>query len=139
MTSLAVPGCRLIDFPLRGDDRGSLVAYEAATGLPFAIARAYTVFATTAGTRRGFHAHRSLNQMAVAVAGACSMLIDDGAARDELRLDRPDRALTIPPMVWHEMFDFTPDCVLLVLADAAYSEVDYIRRYEDFLAARPAA
>ena len=138
MTPIAVPGCRLIEFPVRGDDRGSLVAYEAATGLPFAIARAYTVFGTTVGTRRGYHAHRSLNQIAVAVAGACSMLIDDGAIRGELRLDRPDRALTIPPMVWHEMFDFTPDCVLLVLADAAYAEVDYVRRYDDFLAARAA-
>ena len=35
-------------------------------------------------------------------------------------------------MIWREMFDFTPDCVLLVLANKIYDPADYIREYEEF-------
>jgi len=128
------PGCRLIDLPVRGDERGLLVPFEAERSVPFPIRRVYTVFATLPGVRRGFHAHRALNQMAVAVAGACTMVLDNGRGRTAVRLDRPDQGLTLPPMVWHEMEDFTPDCVLMVLADAPYDEADYIRSYPEFLA-----
>lgn len=126
-------GCRLIPLALRGDDRGRLVAIEGSSEVPFDIARVYYVFATTTGVTRGLHAHRALRQMAVAVAGSCTMLLDDGRARVDVRLDDPATGLTLPPMVWHEMSDFSPDCVLMVVADAAYDEADYIRDYGEFL------
>ena len=134
MTNDLPPGCRLIPFSVRGDERGRLVAIEAASDVPFAIARVYYVYATTPGTTRGLHAHRALNQLAVAVAGSCTMLLDDGAQRVSVRLDDPAVGLTLPPMVWHEMSDFSADCVLTVLADAAYDEADYIRDYNEFSA-----
>ena len=134
MTDRLPQGCRLIPLALRGDERGRLVAIEGLRDVPFAIARVYHVYATTPGTTRGLHAHRALNQFAVAVAGSCTMLLDDGTARVEVRLDDPATGLTMPPMVWHEMNDFSPDCVLMVLADAAYDEADYIRDYDQFLA-----
>ena len=134
MTDTLPPGCRLIPLAVKGDERGRLVAIEEHYDIPFAIARVYYVFATTVGVTRGLHAHRALNQLAVAVAGSCTMLLDDGASRLEMRLDDPASGLTLPPMVWHEMSDFSPDCVLLVLADAAYDETDYIRDYAEFLA-----
>lgn len=134
MTIALPPGCRLIPLTVRGDERGRLVAIEANKDVPFAIARVYHVYATTPGTTRGLHAHRALHQAAVAVAGSCTMLLDDGASRVEVRLDDPATGLTLPPMVWHEMKDFSPDCVLMVLADAAYDEADYIRDYDQFLA-----
>ena len=62
------------------------------------------------------------------------MLLDDGAQRIEVRLDDPAVGLTLPPLVWHEMSDFSADCVLMVLADAAYDEGDYIRDYDAFIA-----
>ena len=127
-------GCRLVPLAKRGDERGRLVAIEGASDVPFAIARVYYVYATTPGVTRGLHAHRALNQLAVAVAGSCTMLLDDGARRIEVRLDDPAVGLTLPPMVWHKMSDFSADCVLMVLADAAYDEADYIRDYDDFLA-----
>jgi hypothetical protein len=37
--------------------------------------------------------------------------------------------------MWREMHDFSADCVLLVLASAEYDESDYIRNYDDFIAA----
>ena len=124
----------MIPLAVRGDARGSLVAIENHHDIPFAIARVYYVYATKPGVTRGLHAHRALNQVAVAVAGSCTMLLDDGARRIEVRLDNPAVGLTLPPMIWHEMSDFSTDCVLMVLADAAYDEADYIRDYGDFLA-----
>ena len=134
MTDELLTGCRLVPLAVRGDDRGSLVAIEGGRDVPFAIARVYYVYATTPGVTRGLHAHRALNQLAVAVAGSCTMLLDDGVGRVEVRLDDPATGLTLPPMVWHEMSDFTPGCVLMVLADAAYDESDYVRDYDEFLA-----
>ena len=134
MTDDLLPGCRLVPLAVRGDARGSLVAIEGMSDIPFAIARVYYVYATKPGVTRGLHAHRALHQMAVAVAGSCTMLLDDGARRIEVRLDDPAVGLTLPPMVWHEMSDFSADCVLMVLADAAYDEADYIRDYGEFLA-----
>ena len=119
---------------MRGDARGQLVAIEGEREVPFAIARVYYVYATSPKTVRGLHAHRTLEQVAVAVAGSCTMLLDDGQHRVSVRLDDPASALTLPPMVWHEMSDFSPDCVLMALASAAYDEADYIRDYAEFSA-----
>ena len=134
MIDEVLPGCRLIPFAPRGDERGRLVAIEGASDVPFAIARVYYVYATVTGVTRGLHAHRALNQLAVAVAGSCTMLLDDGARRMTVRLDDPAVGLTMGPMIWREMSDFSADCVLMVLADAAYDECDYIRDYGEFLA-----
>jgi dTDP-4-dehydrorhamnose 3,5-epimerase-like enzyme len=126
-------GCKLQTLTLRGDDRGSLIALEGGSDVPFDIARVYYVFGTREGVDRGFHAHLALRQLAVAVSGACTMVLDDGKRRVEVRLDSPTLGLSIPPMVWHEMRQFTPDCVLLVFADAPYDEADYIRDHDRFL------
>ena len=133
MTNDLPSGCRLIPLSARGDDRGLLVAIEGLSDVPFAIARVYYVYATTPGTTRGLHAHRALNQLAVAVAGSCTMLLDDGTKRVSVRLDDPAVGLTLGAMVWREMSDFSADCVLMVLADAVYDEADYIRDYDEFL------
>jgi dTDP-4-dehydrorhamnose 3,5-epimerase-like enzyme len=122
MTKLA----NLLDLKLRGDDRGSLVAIEGRRNIPFDIARVYYIFGTKPGVERGFHAHRRLDQYAISVSGSCTILLDDGTERLELRLDRPDQALRLGPMIWHEMRDFSPECVLMVVADDVYEESDYI-------------
>lgn len=134
MTDTLPHGCRLIPLTARGDDRGLLVAIEGRIDVPFTIARVYHVYATMPGVVRGLHAHRALQQMAVAVQGSCTMLLDDGEKRVSLRMDDPAVGLTLPPMVWHEMSEFSDDCVLMVLADAAYDENDYVREYDKFLA-----
>lgn len=126
-------GCTLVALTARGDERGSLIAIEQSRDVPFAIARVYYLFGTREGVTRGLHAHRALRQFAVAVSGSCTILLDDGVRRDTLRLDDPSVGLILPPMVWHEMSDFSADCVLMVLADAPYDEADYIRDYDRFL------
>lgn len=126
-------GCLFLPFSPKGDERGSLVAIEEGRDVPFPIARAYYLYGTREGVTRGLHAHRQLRQVAVAVAGSCAMLLDDGRARTTVLLNDPAAGLLLEPMVWHEMSDFTDDCVLLVLADAPYDEADYIRDYQQFL------
>jgi len=39
----------------------------------------------------------------------------------------------IEDLTWREMYDFSPDCVLMVLASEYYDESDYIRDYQEFL------
>lgn len=112
---------------IRGDERGSLIAVEAATGLPFDIGRVYHIFGTKSGVSRGFHAHANPTQWAICVSGACTMALDNSSERTEVRLDTPDKALEIGPMVWCEMHAFTPDAVLVVIASKAYDPTDYIR------------
>jgi dTDP-4-dehydrorhamnose 3,5-epimerase-like enzyme len=126
-------GYRLFDFPVRGDERGSLVALERATGVPFDIARVYFIYRTQRGVSRAFHAHRKLRQLAICVCGSCTMILDDGHERVELRLEEPNVAIEIGPMIWHELHDFSPDSVVAVLADAPYDESDYIRDHAEFV------
>lgn len=122
-----------IDFSLLGDDRGSLVALEANINIPFTIERVYYIFDTKQGVGRGFHAHKNLKQIAVCVNGKCRFVLDNGKEQQEVWLESPTKGLFIDDMVWHEMYDFSEDCVLLVLANEHYDEGDYIRDYDEFL------
>lgn len=127
---------RFIDFERRGDDLGWLIALEAERNIPFPIRRAYYIFGTLPGVRRGRHAHRKLRQVMVCLSGRCTILLDDGKTVEEVRLAGNERGLVLEPMIWHEMYDFSADCVLLVLADGWYDETDYIRDYGVFSKAR---
>jgi dTDP-4-dehydrorhamnose 3,5-epimerase-like enzyme len=126
---------RYVMFPVKGDDDGWLVAIEGQKNIPFAIKRAYYIFGTRAGVRRGRHAHRTLQQMMVCMTGSCKVLLDNGKHREEVLLASNGRGLFIDPMIWHEMYEFSSDCVLLVLADGWYEVADYIRDYGAFKAA----
>ena len=124
---------KLIKLQSHGDDRGSLVALEALTNIPFAIERVYYMFDTKIEVRRGFHAHKRLKQIAIAVRGSCKFMLDDGKETQEVCLDNPAVGLCLDPIIWHEMFDFSEDCILMVLADQVYDESDYIRDYAEFV------
>lgn len=121
-----------VEFPPLGDERGSLVVLEGNITVPFDIKRVYYIFGTCTGVSRGFHAHRALRQVAVCVTGKCRMVFDDGKERSSFWLEDPTQGVLISGMIWHEMYDFSPDCVLLVLADSLYDEKDYIRDYDLF-------
>jgi dTDP-4-dehydrorhamnose 3,5-epimerase-like enzyme len=116
-----------------GDNRGMLVALEQDGNVPFVIRRVYYIFATRHDVRRGQHAHRHLNQLAVAVRGSVTFLLDDGSGAAEVVLDDPAQGLLLGSMVWRELYDFSDDCVLMVLADHLYDPDDYITSYADFL------
>jgi dTDP-4-dehydrorhamnose 3,5-epimerase-like enzyme len=131
--SLAGEFWRLAELSVKGDDRGSLVALEMTREIPFKIARVYYIFGTQPGVVRGLHAHRQLQQFCVVVNGQLRMELDDGRKKASIILNRPDQGLFIGPGVWREMHDFSPDCVLMVLADAPHQEADYIRNKQEFI------
>lgn len=123
---------RFLDVQTKGDDRGHLVALEYKNDIPFDIKRVYYLTDTKEGVPRGFHAHRELVQVAVCVSGRCLMKLDNGRLKEEVWLDSPDKVIVIDKMIWHEMHEFSSDCVLLVLASEVYDERDYIRDYTTF-------
>ncbi|WP_391487074.1 sugar 3,4-ketoisomerase [Leclercia tamurae] len=122
----------LIPLQIHGDERGSLVSLERNSNIPFDIRRVYYIFDTENGVTRGYHAHKKLMQMAIVLKGSCDFILDDGNERVSITLNNPAQGLLINSFIWREMKNFTPDCVLMILADNEYDESDYIRDYDQF-------
>lgn len=122
-----------IDFQQHGDERGMLVALEENKEIPFKIKRVYYLYNTREGVRRGFHAHKSLQQILVCVHGSCRIMLDNGSEKGIVLLDNPYQGIFVSDNMWREMYDFSDDAVLLVLASELYNEDDYIRDYSEFL------
>lgn len=120
-------------FQPHGDERGQLVALEENKDIPFKIKRVYFLFDTKKGVVRGQHAHKSLEQILVCVHGSCKILLDNGTEKKIVPLENPYEGLYISNITWREMFDFSEDAVLMVLASELYDESDYIRDYNDYL------
>ena len=132
----AVRGVRTHVLRSAADLRGSLVAGELGEGLPFQPKRFFTVFNVPTRQARGEHAHRKLHQFLVCIRGECSLVVDDGSAREEIVLNDPRTGVYVGPMVWGVQYGFSPDAVLLVLASDEYDPGDYIRDYDEFLRLR---
>ncbi len=124
---------KIIDFQKHGDARGMLVALEENKEIPFNIKRVYYMYDTLADVRRGFHAHKHLQQILICIHGSCKIHLDDGFETAEVTLDKPFEGLYVSNNMWREMYDFSPDAVLMVLASDFYDENDYIRNYDEFL------
>ena len=120
-------------FETHGDNRGQLVAIEQQKDIPFEIKRVYYMYETGEGIRRGYHAHKNLEQILICIHGSCKILLDNGTEKEIVPLDKPNEGLYVSNNMWREMFDFSSDAVLMVLASELYDESDYIRNYEDFL------
>ena len=120
-------------FQQHGDERGQLVALEEHKDIPFEIMRVYYMYDTGEGVSRGHHAHKSLEQILICIHGSCKILLDNGEEKKIVSLEKPYEGLYIKNNIWREMYDFSPDAVLMVLASDYYKEEDYIRNYEEFL------
>lgn len=123
----------LVSFEIKGDNRGSLIALEGLLNLPFDIKRVYYIFNNKQNIRRGFHAHKTLKQILICTSGSCQILLDNAKSKQTIVLNSPDQGLYIEGLIWREMYDFSPDCVLMVLASERYDETDYIRDYNKFI------
>lgn len=119
-------------FQQHGDDRGSLVALEEFKDIPFEIKRVYYMYDTKKNVHRGFHAHKNLEQILICIHGSCNVLLDNGTEKKIISLERPYEGLYIPNNIWREMYNFSSDAVLMVLASEFYNEEDYIRDYQEF-------
>jgi len=122
------------DFHHREDEIGQLVFLEECKDVPFEVKRVYYIYGVKDGARRGFHAHKSLEQACICIHGSCKVMLDDGKERIDVVLDDPTKGLYVGNAVWREMYDFSEDAVFLVLASEYFDEQDYIRDYDQFLA-----
>lgn len=120
-------------FQQHGDERGQLVALEEFKDIPFTIKRVYYMYNTAEGVHRGFHAHKSLEQILICIHGSCKILLDNGEEKKIISLEKPYEGLYVSNIMWREIYDFSPDAVLMVLASEYYNEKDYIRNYDEFL------
>lgn len=122
---------RLIRFEEKKSDLGSLVAIQDPDAIPFAIQRVYYIYGVSSMEyRRGFHAHRDLEQVLICVSGSVKILVKTPDEEKIFHLDDPSVGLFIGKMLWREMFEFSSGAVLLVLASRKYDEKDYYRDYQ---------
>ena len=113
---------------------GNLTIAETGKHIPFPIERAYWINSLKAREAvRGKHAHKELEQVIVCVNGSFRLHLDDGTTQQDIVMDTPKIGIRLGAMLWHEMTNFSPDCVILVLASAPYKEADYIRSYDEFI------
>ena len=120
-------------FQPHGDERGQLIAVEEGKDIPFEIKRIYYMYDTVEGVVRGHHAHKTLEQILICVHGSCKIRLDNGREKKVVALEKPYEGLYVSNNMWREMYDFSSDAVLLVLASDYYKEEDYIRNYDEFL------
>ncbi len=123
---------KMIDLPVYKDNYGSLVPIEQLKDIPFEIKRVYYIYDVEDKMRRGYHSHRDLEQALICVHGSVKIMVKTPDAQEDILLDDPTKALLIGPMVWREMYDFSSDAVLLVLASELYTVSDYIRDYSQY-------
>ena len=123
---------RKLHFPDLGDERGKLVVAEGEIDIPFEIKRVFYIYGSDDSVVRGQHANRESEFVLINVAGSSKVMITDGTNKDVVELNRPMEGLYLPKMVWKEMYDFSEDSVLLVLASTHYDGSEYIRDYDEY-------
>ena len=125
--------CPVIRFNDLGDERGKLVVIEGEQAIPFEIKRVFYIYDSDSTVIRGRHANRESEFVLINVAGKSKVRITDGKEEFVVELDKPMTGVYIPRMIWKDMYDFSPDSVLLVLARTHYDGSEYIRDYDEYL------
>ena len=124
----------VVDIPVIRSERGALGVVETDIPFPFDLKRVYYLFDVPSKAVRGSHAHKSLNQLIIAIAGSFRVNLDDGTTSSQFLLSSPDEGLTVPPGYWRTLSDFSAGSAALVFASAEYDPEDYIRDFDDFQA-----
>ena len=125
--------CPILQFCDLGDERGKLVVIEGAQAIPFEIKRVFYIYDSDSTVIRGQHANRESEFILINVAGESKVRITDGKEEFIVELNKPMMGVYIPQMIWKDMYDFSSDSVLLVLASTHYDAKEYIRDYNDYL------
>lgn len=133
---LGVGGVTLHRFKFLQDPRGDLSVGEFVREIPFLPKRYFLVMNVPSDKTRGEHAHYRCHQFLVCVKGSCAVVVDDLKSRCEVQLDSPDMGVYLPPMTWGIQYKYSPDAVLMVFASDYYEAEDYIRDYDEFVAAK---
>lgn len=115
----------IIELKTITDHRGSLTVIEKI--LPFEIKRVFYIYGVSSPKIiRGGHRHKLTTQALIAVSGSCYVECNDRNEKKTFILDYPSKCLIVLPTDWHIMYNFSNDCVLLVLASHHYDPNDYI-------------
>jgi len=131
---MALEAVHMLEFPQHGDERGHLVVIEGTQDIPFPIRRVFYMYGSDPDVMRGYHANRKTEFVLINVSGRSKVKARDGLGNEvTFSLNRPHTGIYIPRMVWKEMYDFSADSVLLVLASEHFDPVEYIRSYDDFV------
>lgn len=125
--------CPILEFKDLGDERGKLVVIEGNIAVPFCIKRVFYIYESDSTVVRGQHANRESEFVLINVAGKSKVRITDGIEEIVVELVRPMMGVYIPKMIWKDMYDFTSDSVLLVLASTHYDGDEYIRDYNEYV------
>lgn len=125
--------CKIINFSDLGDERGKLVVIEGGQAIPFDIKRVFYIYGSDATVVRGEHANRESEFVLINVAGTSKVRITNGKEEFIVELNKPMMDIYIPKMIWKDMYDFSADSVLLVLASTHYERKEYIRNYDEYL------
>lgn len=129
-----VGDCRMLELPKVHNHAGNITPIESSREVPFSIERVYYLYDIPGGETRGGHAHRLLQQLIVAATGSFDVVVDDGLTRQRFHLSRSYQGLYMPAGIWRELENFSSAGICLVLASRKYSESDYIRSYQQFVA-----
>ena len=124
---------KILEFGDLGDERGKLVVVEGAQDIPFEIKRVFYIYGSDSQVVRGQHANRNSEFVLINVSGSSKVRVDNGFEEEIIELNRPRMGLYLPTMVWKDMYDFSKDSVLLVLASTHYDGTEYIRDYQKYL------
>ena len=123
---------KIINLPKIGDERGNLSIIEQIKQIPFEIKRVFYIFGSDSSVVRGRHANKESEFVLINVAGESKVRLTDSHEELVVDLNRPMVGIYIPKMIWKDMFSFSKDSVLLVLASTHYNGSEYIRDYNDY-------
>lgn len=125
---------KVLNFCQKGDQRGQLVVLEGARDIPFDIKCVFYIYGSDPEVKRGQFANRKAEFVLINVIGVCKVKIKDGRGNEAVFcLDKPHIGLYLPGMVWKEIYDFSEDSVLLVIASEHYDSEEYVRNYQEFV------
>lgn len=124
---------KVLSFPDLGDERGNLVVVEGGIQIPFDINRIFYIYGSDDTVVRGQHANLRSEFVLINVAGTSKVKVDDGKETRVIELNQPRMGVYLSKMLWKEMYDFSPDSVLLVLSNEHYDANEYVRDYEEYL------
>jgi len=128
-----IKNVHMISFQEHGDERGKLVVVEGIKDIPFDIKRVFYIYGSDSDVIRGCHANRLTEFVLINVCGSSKVKVKNNLAEKVFLLDKPHSGIYLPRMIWKEMYDFSADSILLVLASEPYDIKEYIGNYEEFL------
>jgi hypothetical protein len=136
---MAIEECKIIHFRKINDPRGNLTPIEGGKDVPFDIKRIFYLYDVPGGSDRAGHAHKTLEQVVIAMSGSFDVIVKDNNTTIRYHLNRSHFGLYLPKMLWREIDNFSSGAVCLALASQHYDEGQYLRNYDDYLKALAAS